>query len=112
MRLLRQLVVVFAVLAVLGGIVLLFSYDVIKLDWISFMEIQPSYRPMEDPRPVPVRSIPIEGADIYRTARPCRQTRSRRMMPPSRAARNYLRSIVNCVTAQLGKGPVPSRRSL
>jgi len=61
MRLLRQLVVVFAVLAVLGGIVLLFSYDVIKLDWISFMEIQPSYRPMEDPRPVPVRSIPIEG---------------------------------------------------
>ena len=51
----------FAVLAVLGGIVLLFSYDVIKLDWISFMEIQPSYRPMEDPRPVPVRSIPIEG---------------------------------------------------
>jgi mono/diheme cytochrome c family protein len=62
MRLLRQLVVVFAVLAVLGGIVLLFSYDVIKLDWISFMEIQPSYRPMEDPRPVPVRSIPIEGA--------------------------------------------------
>jgi mono/diheme cytochrome c family protein len=61
MRLLKQLVVVFAVLAVLGGIVLLFSYDVIKLDWISFMEIQPSYRPMEDPRPVPVRSIPIEG---------------------------------------------------
>jgi mono/diheme cytochrome c family protein len=61
MRLLKQLVGVFAVLAVLGGIILLFSYDVIKLDWISFMEIQPSYRPMEDPRPVPVRSIPIEG---------------------------------------------------
>jgi mono/diheme cytochrome c family protein len=61
MRLIKQLVVVFAVLAVLGGIVLLFSYDVIKIDWISFMEIQPSYRPMEDPLPVPARSIPIEG---------------------------------------------------
>lgn len=62
MRLLKQLIVVFAVLAVLGGIVLLFSYDVIKIDWVSFMEIQPSYKPMEDPLPVPERSIPIEGA--------------------------------------------------
>jgi len=35
--------------------------DVIKIDWVSFMEIQPSYRPMEDPLPVPARSIPIEG---------------------------------------------------
>jgi len=61
MRLFRQLLGVFAVLAVFGCIILLFSYDVIKLDWPSFMEIQPSYRPMEDPRPIPVRSIPIEG---------------------------------------------------
>jgi len=40
---------------------LLFTYDVIKLEWPSFMEIQPSYRQMEDPLPVPARSIPIEG---------------------------------------------------
>ena len=38
------------------------AYDVIKLDWIGFMEIQPSYKPMEEPRPVAARSIPIEGA--------------------------------------------------
>lgn len=61
MRLLRQLFWVFTVLGVLLSIVLLFTYDIIKIEWISFMEIQPSYRPMEDPLPVPARSIPIEG---------------------------------------------------
>jgi mono/diheme cytochrome c family protein len=45
-----------------GGILMLFTYDVIKLDWISFMEIQPSYKPMEEPLPVPPSSIPVEGA--------------------------------------------------
>lgn len=61
MRLLRQLFGVFVVLGVLGAITLLFTYDVIKIEWISFMEIQPSFRQMEDPLPVPERSIPIEG---------------------------------------------------
>ncbi len=61
MILLRQLFWVSTVLGVLLGIVLLFTYDIIKIEWISFMEIQPSYRPMEDPLPVPARSIPIEG---------------------------------------------------
>jgi mono/diheme cytochrome c family protein len=44
------------------GTLVLFSYDVIKIDWIGFMEVQDSFRPMEDPLPVPERSIPIEGA--------------------------------------------------
>jgi mono/diheme cytochrome c family protein len=62
MRLLRQLFWVFTVLGLLLAVVLFFSFDIIKIEWISFMEIQPSYREMEDPRPVPARSIPIEGA--------------------------------------------------
>ncbi len=62
MRLFRQLFWVLLTLGVLLGIVLIFSYDIIKIDWVSFMEIQPSYRPMEDPLPPPARSIPIEGA--------------------------------------------------
>jgi len=62
MRLFKQLVGVFAVVGVLVGILLMFTFDVIKIDWSSFMEIQPSYRPMEDPLPVPERSIPVEGA--------------------------------------------------
>ena len=61
MRLLRQLFWVFTVLGVLLAVLLFFTFDIIKIDWISFMEIQPSYRQMENPLPVPARSIPIEG---------------------------------------------------
>lgn len=41
---------------------MLFTYDIIKLEWISFMEIQPSYKPMDKPLPVAANSIPFEGA--------------------------------------------------
>jgi len=62
MRLLRQLFGVFTVLGVALAVLLLFTFDIVKLEWISFMEIQPSHRQMENPLPVPARSIPIEGA--------------------------------------------------
>ncbi len=62
MRLFKQLVWVLGTLAFLLGVLMLFTFDVIKIDWPSFMEIQPSYRPMENPLPPPGRSIPIEGA--------------------------------------------------
>ena len=62
MRLFKQLLVVFAVVAVLASVLVTFTYDVIKIDWPSFMEIQPSYKPMENPLPVPARSVPVEGA--------------------------------------------------
>ncbi len=58
---LKRLAIVFVIAGVLLGITLLFSYDIIKIDWNSFMEIQPSYKQMENPLPVPERSIPIEG---------------------------------------------------
>ncbi len=61
MRLFKQLFWVFTVLGLLLAVILIFSYDIIKIDWVSFMEIQPSYRPMEDPLPPPERSIPIDG---------------------------------------------------
>ena len=62
MRLFRQLFWLLGTLMVLFGILLLFTYDIIKIEWVSFMEIQPAYRPMEDPLPPPEHSIPIEGA--------------------------------------------------
>jgi len=62
MRLLKQLAAVTGVVAVLLGIMMLFTYDIVKLEWPSFMEIQPSFRPMEKPLPPPGRSIPVEGA--------------------------------------------------
>ena len=61
MRLLKQLFWVFTVLGVLFAALLLFTYDIIKIEWVSFMEIQPAYKPMEDPLPAPARSIPVEG---------------------------------------------------
>lgn len=62
MRLFRQLFFVLGTLVILFGILMIFTYDVIKIDWPSFMEIQPSYKQMEDPLPPPSRSIPVEGA--------------------------------------------------
>ena len=60
-NILKRFAVIFAVVAVLSGIMLLFTYDVIKIQWPSFMSIQPSFGAMEDPLPVPSRSIPVEG---------------------------------------------------
>lgn len=62
MRLFKQLVAVFAVLGVGVGALMIFAYDVIKIDWVSFMEIQSSYGTQEQPRTVPAQSIPVEGA--------------------------------------------------
>jgi mono/diheme cytochrome c family protein len=61
MRLFKQLFWVFVLLGMISAVILIFTYDIIKIEWISFMEIQPSYRPMEDPLPPPERSIPIDG---------------------------------------------------
>lgn len=61
MTLLKQLLVVFLAVGLLFGALLIFSMDVIKIDWVTFMEIQPSFDAQEKPLPVPVRSIPIEG---------------------------------------------------
>ena len=61
MRLFKQLLVVGAVLVVLIGVLTMFSYDIIKIQWVGFMGIQPSHGPMNNPLPVPPKSIPVEG---------------------------------------------------
>lgn len=70
MRLLRQLAVVFTALGVLGIITLIFTYDVVKLDWVTFMEIQTSYDDQESPLTIPDRSIPVDGAAYVPGAEP------------------------------------------
>ena len=57
----RRLAMIFMAAGVAFAVILIFSFDIIKIDWPSFMEIQPSYRQMENPLPVPERSIPIDG---------------------------------------------------
>ena len=61
MTLLRQLFVVFLVVGLLFSVLLMFSMDVIKIEWVTFMEIQPSFDDQEAPLPVPARSIPVDG---------------------------------------------------
>jgi mono/diheme cytochrome c family protein len=58
---LKRLGLIFIVVAVLFGISLLFSYDVIKIQWVSFMGLSPAMQQMEHPLPVATQSIPIEG---------------------------------------------------
>jgi mono/diheme cytochrome c family protein len=58
----KRVLILLVVVGSMLGILVLFSYDIIKINWISFMEIQPSYKPMDDPLPVAAGSIPIEGA--------------------------------------------------
>ena len=58
----KRLILVLVVVSMPLLLGLLFTYDVIKINWISFMEIQPSFHPQEDPLAMPARSIPIDGA--------------------------------------------------
>jgi len=57
----RRLFMIFMAAGLAFAVILLFTFDIIKIDWPSFMEIQPSYRQMENPLPPPADSIPIEG---------------------------------------------------
>ncbi len=61
MRLLRQLAIVFTALGIIASILMIFSFDILRIEWISFMEIQSSYDDQESPRAVPAQSIPIDG---------------------------------------------------
>lgn len=58
----KRLLIVLLVAASPFVLGLLFTYDIIKIEWISFMEIQPSFRTQEDPLPMPERSVPVQGA--------------------------------------------------
>ncbi|KXK14014.1 MAG: cytochrome c family protein [Chloroflexi bacterium OLB14] len=61
MRLFKQLVGVFIVLAILLGGTMILSYDVFKLEWVGFMELQPSFDDQESPLQVPAQSVPVNG---------------------------------------------------
>jgi mono/diheme cytochrome c family protein len=58
----KRVTILLVVVGSMFGLVLLFSYDIIKVEWISFMEIQPSYKPLDAPLPVAADSVPVEGA--------------------------------------------------
>ena len=43
-------------------IIEMFAYDVFKISWVTFMEIQPAFQPMNQPLPVATGALPVEGA--------------------------------------------------
>lgn len=63
MAVLKRGIIVLALIIAPLAFGLLLTYDILKIEWISFMEIQNSFNPQEDPLPVPARSIPVQGAD-------------------------------------------------
>jgi len=62
MAVLKRLIIVLGLAVTPLLIGLLFTYDILKIEWISFMEIQPSFIAQEDPLPLPARSVPVQGA--------------------------------------------------
>jgi mono/diheme cytochrome c family protein len=58
----KRIILVMVVLVSPLIIGLLFTYDIIKIEWISMMELQPSFRSQEDPLPLPPLSVPVQGA--------------------------------------------------
>ncbi len=57
----RRITITLFLLVIPPVVGLLLTYEVLKVDWASFMEHQDSYRPMEAPLPIPPDSVPIEG---------------------------------------------------
>ncbi|HZU85895.1 MAG TPA: cytochrome c [Anaerolineaceae bacterium] len=60
----KRLAIVLGLLLLPLAVGLLLTYDVIKVDWVSGMEIQASYDTQEDPLPMPPRSVPVQGAMV------------------------------------------------
>jgi len=58
----KRLLIVLVVLVSPFILGMLFTYDILKIEWISSMEIQPSYSSQEDPLPLPPQSVPVQGA--------------------------------------------------
>jgi mono/diheme cytochrome c family protein len=58
----KRLTIAGLVLLIALVVVEMFAYDVIKVSWVSFMEIQPASQPMYHPLPVATDAIPVEGA--------------------------------------------------
>lgn len=62
MGVMKRLYIVLGIVCIPLLATLLFSYDVIKIEWVSFMAIQSSFKSQRDPLPVPEGSIPVQGA--------------------------------------------------
>lgn len=58
----KRLIIAGLLLLIVLGVIELFAYDIIKVSWVSFMEVQPAFQPMYKPLPVPTDALPVQGA--------------------------------------------------
>lgn len=58
----KRLIIAGLLVLILLGVIELFAYDIFKVSWVSFMEVQPAFQPMYKPLPVPADALPVEGA--------------------------------------------------
>ncbi len=107
----KRLILVLAIVLTPFLIGLLFTYDIIKLEWISTMKIQPVAQPQRDPLPLPARSVPIQGAAyIAGLGAPVNPVPARRSLAVAWKA-VVSRSTARCATAKMAKGSVRLRPS-
>ena len=97
-------------ITILAGVALLglvfisiFAYDVIKIDWVSFMEIQPAFQPMYQPLPVPADSVPIEGSVLVPSVGVPLNPVTNNAASVARGAELYHINCIHC-HGPLGKG--------
>lgn len=106
---LKRLGILLGVVVFVSAVIMVFSFNVVRIDWNSFMKIQPAFRPMDDPLPVPTDSIPVEGAAfISGTGAPANPVKA----DPVSVARGEELFNINCTlchgTQGKGNGPVAS----
>ena len=58
----KRLIIAGLFLLIAVVVIEMFAYDVFKINWVAFMEIQPAFQPMSQPLPVATDAIPAEGA--------------------------------------------------
>ncbi len=60
----KRLIIALLLATILVVMVEMFAFDVFKFNWITFMQVQTNFQPLEDPQVVMTQTIPVEG-DAY-----------------------------------------------
>jgi mono/diheme cytochrome c family protein len=58
----KRLIIAGLLVLIMLVIIEIFAFDVVKVSWVSFMEVQPAFQPMYQPLPVATDALPVEGA--------------------------------------------------
>jgi mono/diheme cytochrome c family protein len=107
--LLKRIAITLSIPLVILLVGMLFTYQIIPIQWVSSMEIQPSFRPMEDPLPVPPRSVPIQGAAYLPGAGNPANPVTADQASVERGKSLYVTSCYVCHGGGTGDGPVAEK---